>query len=163
MFVKIDYEDYNFEGLTKKAKKLGVKIEKNVYSKAEVADFIYKKLCLPHIVNPTFVIHHPFEMLPLAKPLEDNPVYAASFQLIIAGWELVKAYSELNDPVMQREFFEAQQKLGHAGSEEAQLMDEDFVEAIKAGISIVHINTEIRIAYKQGLKLSLTSPLSNNS
>lgn len=133
-YAKVDYEEFNFDSLRAKAEKLGVKIDKNMYSKAEVADQIYKKLCLPKIVNPTFVIHYPSEMLPLAKPLEDNAHYAASFQLIIAGWELVKAYSELNDPVLQREFFENQEKLARRGDAEAQKMDIDFIEALEYGM-----------------------------
>lgn len=133
-YAKINYDDYNFEGLKRVAEKLGVKSEKKVYSKAEVGDQIYKKLCLPHIINPTFIIHYPSEMLPLAKPLPDNPDFAASFQVVAAGWELVKAYSELNDPVVQREFFEKQQALRQKGDLEAQLMDEDFVEALEYGM-----------------------------
>lgn len=133
-YVKIDYDAYDFNGLRKQAMGLGVKIDKKVYSKAEVADQIYKKLVLPNIVRPTFVMHHPSEMLPLAKPLETNSDYAASFQLIIAGWELIKAYSELNDPVLQRQFFEAQERLKRVGDEEAQSADYDFVEALEYGM-----------------------------
>lgn len=130
----IDYAAHDFKGLKTEAEKAGVKIEKKVYSKAEVGDQIYKKLCLPNIINPTFVIHYPSEMLPLAKPLPDNPEVAGSFQLIVAGWELVKAYSELNDPVLQREFFANQEKLRREGDDEAQAMDEDFVEALEYGM-----------------------------
>ncbi|MEX0870069.1 MAG: lysine--tRNA ligase [Candidatus Spechtbacterales bacterium] len=133
-YADVSYDDYNFEGLKKKAEELGVKIGKNVYSKPEVADAIYKKYCQPKIVNPTFVIHHPIEMLPLAKPLDDRPEYAASIQLVAAGWELVKGYSELNDPVVQREFFENQEKLRKKGDDEAQFMDEDFIEALEYGM-----------------------------
>ncbi|MDX1608059.1 MAG: lysine--tRNA ligase [Candidatus Spechtbacterales bacterium] len=130
----INYDDYDMKTLKKKAKELGVEIKKKVHSKAEVADMIYKKYCLPKIQEPTFVIHHPSEMIPLAKPLEDRPGYAASIQLVIAGWELVKGYSELNDPVVQREFFEKQEKLRKSGDDEAQFMDEDFLEALEYGM-----------------------------
>jgi len=133
-FAQVNYEDYTFEGLRDRAIELEVKIGKDVYSKAQVADAIYKKYCLPKIVNPTFVIHHPSEMLPLAKQLPDRPQYAGSFQLIIAGWELVKAYSELNDPVLQREAFKAQEELRKKGDPEAHTMDEDFVEALEYGM-----------------------------
>lgn len=133
-FAQVNYEDYTFESLRQRAIELDVKIGKDVYSKAEVADAIYKKYCLPKIVNPTFVIHHPAEMLPLAKPLADNPEFVGSFQLIIAGWELVKAYSELNDPVAQREAFEEQEALRKKGDPEAHTMDEDFVEALEYGM-----------------------------
>lgn len=133
-YAKINYEDHNLESLQKKAKELGVKIAKKVYSKTEIADVIYKKVCLPHLVQPTFVIHHPANMLPLAKPLEDNPDYVASFQLIVAGWELIKGYSELNDPVLQKEFFKTQGALRSKGDDEAQFMDKDFIEALEYGM-----------------------------
>ena len=133
-YAKVDYDAHDASGLRKQAEKLGVKIDKKIYSKAEVADQIYKKIILPNIVRPTFVIHYPSEMLPLAKPLDGNPAYAASFQLVVAGWELVKAYSELNDPVLQRKFFEEQERLKRKGDEEAHTMDEDFVEALEYGM-----------------------------
>lgn len=133
-YADVNYEDYDFAALKKKAGELGVDIKKSAQSKAEVADAIYKKYCLPKISDPTFVIHQPSEMLPLAKPLEDRPEYAASFQLVIAGWELVKGYSELNDPVKQREFFEEQEKLRKKGDDEAQFMDDDFIEALEYGM-----------------------------
>lgn len=133
-YADLSYDDYNFESLKKKAKELGVEIPDGVHSKPQVADYIYKKFCLPKLTDPTFIIHYPSEMLPLAKPLDDDPQYAASFQLVIGGWELVKAYSELNDPVIQREHFEEQEKLRKKGDAEAQPMDMDFVEALEYGM-----------------------------
>jgi lysyl-tRNA synthetase class 2 len=133
-YTGINYEDYNLEALKRKTEDLGVEISKKVYNRAEVADALYKKLCLPKIEKPTFVIHHPSEMLPLAKPLEDREEFAASFQLVVVGWELVKGYSELNDPVLQKKFFKAQQELRKKGNEEAQFMDEDFIEALEYGM-----------------------------
>lgn len=84
------------------------------------------------IKEPTFVIDHPAELLPLAK--QKNGGLAQSFQLIIAGTELVKAFSELNDPAIQRANFEAQLELRKSGDEEAQMGDADFVEALEYGI-----------------------------
>ncbi|MEX2144786.1 MAG: lysine--tRNA ligase [Candidatus Spechtbacterales bacterium] len=133
-YAGIKYEDYDLGGLAKKAQELGVEISKDAHSKPEVADAIYKKYCMSKIKDPVFVIHHPRSMLPLAKPLESNPEYAASFQLVVNGWELVKGYSELNDPVLQKEFFGEQEKLRKVGDEEAQHMDEDFVEALEYGM-----------------------------
>jgi len=72
----INYEDYNFQSLLKKAQELSIKIDKKVFSKGEVADLIYKKMIQPKLVQPTFVIHHPIEMKPLAKPLVDHGVCA---------------------------------------------------------------------------------------
>lgn len=131
---KINYEDYNFEALKKKAQELDVKIDKKVYSKAEVADAIYKKHCRDSLVQPTFIIHHPREMIPLAKPLPDKPDYVGSFQLVIAGWELAKGYSELNDPIVQEAAFLEQENLGKKGDDEAQKMDIDYIEALEYGM-----------------------------
>lgn len=133
-YADVDYNDYTAESLRKKAEKLGVSIEKKVCSKAEVADAIYKKYCRDKLVQPSFIIHHPKEMIPLAKPLSKNPEYVGSFQLVIAGWELAKGYSELNDPVLQEQAFAEQQELKEQGDVEAQSMDTDFIEALEYGM-----------------------------
>lgn len=85
-------------------------------------------------INPTFVINHPVELLPLAKKNVANPKVVDSFQLIIGGLELAKAFSELNDPIDQRERFLDQMKLREKGDEEAQALDEDFLKAIEYGM-----------------------------
>jgi len=132
-YLDIDYESLDRDALADRAKKLGVKVEKHL-NKGQVADHIYKKAIRPKILEPTFVIHHPTELAPLAKPLLDNPKYDARFQLIINGWEVVNAFSELNDPILQREFFEAQEKQRVDGDEEAQRLDETFLEALEYGM-----------------------------
>src|SRR3990167_7368490 len=130
----INYEDYNFQSLLKKAQELSIKIDKKVFSKGEVADLIYKKMIQPKLVQPTFVIHHPIEMKPLAKPLEQNFAYAATMQLVVAGMELINAYSELNDPVIQEENFKQQAQLRKKGDKEAQPFDKEFLEALEYGM-----------------------------
>jgi lysyl-tRNA synthetase class 2 len=132
-YTKINLEEIHIEALKKEAKKLGIKIKKSE-GKAEIADKIYKKFCLPKIWQPTFIINHPFGTFPLAKRLEKNPEKLANFQLVIAGWELVNAFSELNNPVEQRKRFEEQEKSFKAGLEEAQRIDEDFLEALEYGM-----------------------------
>ncbi len=138
-YTKIDLEDLNTEALAKKAKELGIKIEKGA-SKAEIADEIYKKYCRPKIVNPTFVIHHPMGTFPLAKQLKDKnhldfiQAKLADFQLIAGGFELCSAFSELNDPIEQRKRFEEQEKLYKKGFKEAQRTDKDFLEALEHGM-----------------------------
>jgi lysyl-tRNA synthetase class 2 len=92
------------------------------------------KIGLTKIIRPTFVVNHPTSLLPLAKRNEQNPDVVDSFQLVIAGLELVKAFSELNDPVDQRKRFEDQMKLRDEGDEEAQQIDEDFLKAIEYGM-----------------------------
>jgi lysyl-tRNA synthetase class 2 len=130
---KINLEEIHPEALKKEAQKLGIEIEKEE-GKPEIADKIYKKICLPKIWQPTFIIHHPLGSFPLAKQLEKNPQKLANFQLVIAGWELINAFSELNDPIEQRRRFEEQEKFFKAGLEEAQRMDEDFLEALEYGM-----------------------------
>jgi len=130
---KINLEDINLEALKKEARKLGVKIDEKM-QKSDVADEIYKKYCLPRIWQPTFVINHPVGNFPLAKNLEKDPSKLANFQLVIGNWELVNAFSELNDPFKQRKRFEEQEKLFRQGLEEAQRMDEDFIEALEYGM-----------------------------
>ena len=132
-YLDIDYESIDRDTLSRKAEELGIVVGKHL-NKGQVADLIYKKACRPKIEEPTFVIHHPAELAPLAKPLPDNPKYDARFQLIINGWEIVNAYSELNDPIVQREFFEEQEKQRKLGDEEAQRLDETFLEAIEYGM-----------------------------
>jgi lysyl-tRNA synthetase class 2 len=129
----INYEEINRDGLAKKAEKLGIKVDK-VMTKAEIVDEIYKKVCRPKLWNPVFLIHHPAGFFPLAKAYEKDPKKLANFQLIVAGWELVNAFSELNDPIEQRKRFEEQEKLYKQGLEEAQRIDEDFLEALEYGM-----------------------------
>jgi lysyl-tRNA synthetase class 2 len=86
------------------------------------------------IVAPTFVTNHPTELIPLAKRNAKNPEVVDTFQLVINGLEMAKAFSELNDPVDQRSRFEAQMKLREKGDQEAQLIDEDFLKAIEYGM-----------------------------
>ncbi|MDI6883014.1 MAG: lysine--tRNA ligase [Patescibacteria group bacterium] len=132
-FTKIDLEEVNQQGLARIAQKLGVLVEKE-RPKAEIADEIYKKYCRPKIFGPTFVLHHPLDFQPLAKQLEKNPKKLANFQLIVAGIELVNAFSELNDPLEQKRRFEEQEKLYKKGLEEAQRIDKDFLEALEQGM-----------------------------
>ena len=129
----VDYESINKSALTKVAKDAGIKTKKHE-SKAQIADAIYKKVCLPNIVNPTFVLHQPAALAPLAKVLPGRAEYAARFQLAIAGWELANAFSEQNDPVIQREILERQEDQRKSGDEEAQRLDEDFLEALEYGM-----------------------------
>ncbi|PIZ87242.1 MAG: lysine--tRNA ligase [Candidatus Nealsonbacteria bacterium CG_4_10_14_0_2_um_filter_40_15] len=132
-YTKINLKEINLAALKKEAQKLGVKVEKNM-QKAEVADEVYKKYCLPKILKPTFVINHPVGAFPLAKTNSEDISKLANFQLIVGGWELVNAFSELNDPLEQRKRFEEQEKFFKQGSEEAQRMDEDFLEALEYGM-----------------------------
>jgi len=129
----IDIDEIHITALRKEAKKLGVKLEKGE-DKTEIADKIYKKTCRPKIWQPTFLIHHPVGFFPLAKSFEDNPKKLANFQLIVANWELVNAFSELNDPIEQRKRFKEQEEMYKKGFKEAQRMDKEFLEALEHGM-----------------------------
>lgn len=131
-YTDIKLEEISEEALRNKAKKLKIKELKG--SKFEIADEIFKKVIRPKIKQPTFVIHYPAEAFPLAKPLDKNPSKSASFQLIVAGMEVLKAFSELNNPLLQKERFKDQEKIFKRGFKEAQRMDKDFIEALKYGM-----------------------------
>ena len=103
-------------------------------TRGELADEIFKKAVRPKIVQPTFVIHHPKEISPLSKSRAENPQETERFQLIIAGREVINGFSELNDPVDQRERMEAQEALRGAGHAEVSRMDRDFIEALEYGM-----------------------------
>ncbi len=132
-YAGINYEEINLSALKEKAKKLGLKVTKRA-TKVEVADEIVKKVCRPKIYQPTFVIHYPAGFQALAKPLDKNPQKLANFQLIVAGFELINAFSELNDPIEQRKRLKEQEKLYVEGIKEAQRLDEDFLEALEYGM-----------------------------
>jgi len=130
-YAGVDYDFFDANGLYEKAKELGVEIQKG-QGKAEIADEIYKKYCREQIIQPTFVMHHPLGFQPLAKA-KDGKVLA-NFQAIVAGTEIINAFSELNDPLEQRQRFEEQEKLFKQGFEEAQRSDREFLEALEHGM-----------------------------
>ena len=130
-YTKINLAEIHINALKKEAKKLGLEVEGG---KFEIADQIYKKVCLAKIEEPTFIIHYPSDAFPLAKLLDKDSSKSASFQLIVRGVELVKAYSELNNPVLQEQRFKEQEKIFEKGFEEAQRMDKDYLKALEYGM-----------------------------
>ncbi len=119
--------------LSLKANQLGVKIEKGD-AREKIMDNIYKKACRPKIIQPTFIVDYPKDYLPLAKKLSPDSELVDAFQLVVDGVELVKAFSELNDPLDQRARFVKQEKMRQAGDDEAQANDESFLEALEYGM-----------------------------
>ena len=115
------------------AKSLGLQLETQ-WEKGRILDYIWKKKVRPHILQPTFIIHHPIEVSPLAKRLPDEPSRVERVQLVAAGTELGNGWSELNDPLDQRERFKMQQQMREAGDEEAQMTDESYLEALEYGM-----------------------------
>ena len=99
-----------------------------------IIDNLFKKVSRPKILGPLFVIHHPIELSPLARKNDNNQRITDRFQLIVKGWEIVNAYSELIDPVDQRERLEEQARLHSRGDSEAMVMDEDFLTAMEHGM-----------------------------
>ena len=95
-------------------------------TKPGIADELFKKVVRPNLVEPTFVIEYPVELLPLAKRIPERPEVVSAFQFYAGGLELIKAFTELNDPIDQRERFAGQENQRAKGDEEAQRMDEDL-------------------------------------
>jgi lysyl-tRNA synthetase class 2 len=102
--------------------------------RGNLVDQLYKKTCRPKLIQPTFLVQHPIDLSPLARRNDADPRVADRFQLVVRGWELVNAYSELVDPVDQRERLEEQARLKSGGDEEAMSMDEDFLLAMEHGM-----------------------------
>lgn len=130
---KTDVDKMSVEDLYQLAKKLEIKVEPNL-GKGRLLDYLYKKTIRPKLIQPMFVINHPVEVEPLAKRLEKDSSKVQRMQVLAMGTELGKGFSELNDPIDQRLRFEEQMKLRAAGDEEAQMMDEDYVEAMEYGM-----------------------------
>ena len=129
----LDLNSVTDEELKSYAKQERIKFEDN-QGRGRVIDLIYKKKIRPSLINPCFLINPPIEIEPLAKKEPTNPKEVQRMQILAGGTELGKGFSELNDPLDQRERFEAQAKLREAGDTEAQRLDEDFVEALEYGM-----------------------------
>jgi lysyl-tRNA synthetase class 2 len=97
-------------------------------------DQIYKKTARPKMIQPTFLVGHPIELSPLARRNDDDPTRTDRFQLLVRGWEIVNAYSELVDPLDQRDRLEEQARLRAAGDDEAMLLDEEYLLAMEHGM-----------------------------
>ncbi len=123
----------DWEELYKKAQELHLKPEKNL-GRGRLMDMIYKKTVRPTLIQPSFLVNLPVEISPLAKRCPDNPELTQRILPLAGGTELGNGFSELNDPLDQRERFVEQQRLREKGDEEAQMYDEDFVEALEYGM-----------------------------
>lgn len=102
--------------------------------KGDILNLFFEEYVEEHLIQPTFVMDHPVEISPLTKKKSDNPDYVERFEFFMNGWEMANAYSELNDPIDQRERFAAQDALADAGDEEANHTDEDFLNALEIGM-----------------------------
>ena len=129
----LDYATATVQDFAGRAKDLGIVVEKSM-TKSTLADEIYKKTVRHTMLEPVFVIDHPLELSPLSKKTAPNADTVARFQLLIGGFEMTNAFSELNDPLDQAERLKAQQKLREEGSEEAHRVDDDFIVALEHGM-----------------------------
>jgi len=129
----IDISEMNEEALRSVARKLHIHVD-NTMGKGKLIDEIFSETCEADIVQPTFVIDYPVEMSPLTKKHRSKPGLVERFELMVNGKEIANAYSELNDPIDQRERFEEQLKLMERGDEEAMYIDYDFLRALEYGM-----------------------------
>ena len=104
------------------------------HKKGDILNLFFEEYVEEHLVQPTFVMDHPIEISPLTKKKLDNPEYVERFEFFMNGWEMANAYSELNDPIDQRERFALQDANAAAGDEEAEHTDEDFLNALEIGM-----------------------------
>ena len=104
------------------------------HKKGDILSLFFEEFVEEHLIQPTFVMDHPIEISPLTKKKPENPEYTERFEFFMNGWEMANAYSELNDPIDQRERFKAQEELLAQGDEEANTTDEDFMNALEVGM-----------------------------
>ncbi len=115
------------------AKEKHVEFEKH-HKKGDILNLFFEEFVEEHLIQPTFVMDHPIEISPLTKKKPEDPNYVERFEMFMNGWEMCNAYSELNDPIDQRERFRAQEELLANGDEEANRTDEDFMNALEIGM-----------------------------
>ena len=115
------------------AKEKGVQFETR-HKKGDILNLFFEEFVEEHLLQPTFVMDHPVEISPLTKRKPDNPDYVERFEFFMNGWEMANAYSELNDPIDQRERFKAQEEQLAQGDAEANTTDEDFLNALEIGM-----------------------------
>lgn len=132
-----DHIDFNTIKTTEEAKALADKLHieyEDRHKKGDILNLLFEEYVEEHLIQPTFIMDHPVEISPLTKKKPENPEYTERFELFMNGWEMANAYSELNDPIDQRERFMAQEELISQGDDEANHIDEDFLNALEIGM-----------------------------
>jgi lysyl-tRNA synthetase class 2 len=133
-YAGVDFNDIKTDDEAKAlAKEKGIEFEDR-HKKGDILNLFFEEYVEEHLIQPTFVMDHPIEISPLTKKKPENPDYVERFELFMNGWEMANAYSELNDPIDQRERFAAQDALADAGDAEANHTDEDFLNALAYGM-----------------------------
>ena len=133
-YAGVDFREIRtLEEAREAAKVHGVAFEQR-HKRGDILNLFFEQFVEEHLLQPTFIMDHPVEISPLTKRKPDDPDYVERFELFMNGWEMCNAYSELNDPIDQRERFKAQDALAAAGDAEANHTDEDFLNALEIGM-----------------------------
>ena len=133
-YAGVDWNEVeNLEQARELAKEHNIEFEER-HKKGDILNLFFEEYVEEHLVQPTFVMDHPIEISPLTKKKPENPDYVERFEFFMNGWEMANAYSELNDPIDQRERFKAQEEQLAQGDEEANTTDEDFLNALEIGM-----------------------------
>ena len=133
-YAGVDFNEiHTLEEARAAAKEHHVEFEER-HQKGDILSLFFEEFAEEHLIQPTFVMDHPIEISPLTKKKPENPEYTERFEFFMNGWEMANAYSELNDPIDQRERFKAQEALLAQGDEEANTTDEDFLNALEIGM-----------------------------
>ena len=132
------FTDFDITGKTEKelfeaAQQMGIEVD-DTMGKGKLIDEIFGEKCEGNFIQPTFITDYPKEMSPLCKVHRDNPELTERFELMVCGKEIANAYSELNDPLDQRDRFEEQLKLSEKGDDEAMFIDNDFLRSLEYGM-----------------------------
>ena len=132
-FTSVDVSEMDEDSIRKVCKDMNVKVDKSM-GRGKLIDEIFGEKCEPNLIQPTYITDYPIEMSPLAKKHRDKHGLVERFELICNGKEICNAFSEINDPIDQRERFEEQVKLGNRGDDEAMVLDEDYLTALEYGM-----------------------------
>ena len=132
-FTSVDVSEMDEDSIRKVCKDMNVKVDKSM-GRGKLIDEIFGEKCEPNLIQPTYITDYPIEMSPLAKKHRDKDGLVERFELICNGKEICNAFSEINDPIDQRERFEEQVKLGNRGDDEAMVLDEDYLTALEYGM-----------------------------
>mgnify|MGYP005722212873 FL=1 len=132
-FTSVDVSEMDEDSIRKVCKDMNVKVDKSM-GRGKLIDEIFGENCEPNLIQPTYITDYPIEMSPLAKKHRDKDGLVERFELIFNGKEICHAFSEINDPIDQRERFEEQVKLGNRGDDEAMVLDEDYLTALECGM-----------------------------